>query len=166
MRKTRVYALAAAIAVLALSVAALVGHRPAPLPRTYRNTTYKFALSLPADYTVTEVPSANPPALNAPADIIEVGNNHGNVQLTIEPAEDSGSTLTKESIVASHPYMADVTTEPITIAPGVTGFSVTGGNPSQMSQLWFKRGGYVYQFSAYHVGLDHLPIIARTIALF
>jgi hypothetical protein len=40
-------------------------------PQTYRNNTYGFSLRLPADYTVTEVPNANPPAENGAADIIE-----------------------------------------------------------------------------------------------
>jgi hypothetical protein len=68
----------------------------ATLPQTYRNIAYKFSLALPADYAITEAPSANPPALNAPVDIIEFGNTHGNVQLIIEPVTTSVATSTAQ----------------------------------------------------------------------
>lgn len=162
------YALAAVIILLVVAALVFSASRPTALPQAYRNSTYKFSLILPADYKVTEVPSANPPAVNAPVDIIEFGNTLGNVQLTIAPAADKGSTLTKESILHDYPSMADETTEPVTVAPGVTGFAVPASldHLGQMSELWFEHGGYLYQFSAFDAGQDQLAQMARTISLF
>jgi hypothetical protein len=169
--RSHLYTLAIAIAILVLSAAVFLSLRSTTLPQTYRNTTYHFSLAFPADYTVTEVPSINPPLL----DIIEFGNNHGNTysntQLTILPAADKGSTLTLDSILADYPYTADAGPEPFIVATGVTGLAVPGpqdhpAQPAQMSALWFEHAGFLYQLSAYDAGRDELPLIARTISFF
>lgn len=162
------YTLAIAIALLMLGAVVFLSLRSTTLPQTYRNSTYHFSLTLPADYTVTEAPSANPPSRNVPLDTIEFANTRGNVQLTIEPAADNGSTLTLDSILANHPYMADVGAEPLTVAPGVTGFTVPGpqDHAAQMSELWFEHAGLLYHFTAFDPGRHQLPLIARTISLF
>ena len=141
---------------------------PCLSPQTYRNTTYNFSLNLPADYKVTEEPSANPPIQNAPLDIIEFGNTVGSIQLTIEPAYDNGSTLTKDGIISNHPYITNEALEPLTITPDVTGFAMSErqDHTGQMSELWFEHAGYLYQFSAFDGGRDKLPLIARTISFF
>ena len=87
---TRHYLHAAVVALLViLGTLTFVTRRSASLTQKYRNDTYRFSLSLPTDYAVTEVPSANQPELNAIVDTIEFGNSHGNVQ----PGQYSMGTL-------------------------------------------------------------------------
>jgi hypothetical protein len=165
--RTRLYTLAVAIALIIGAAVLFVNLRAMSLPQTYRSNTYNFSLNLPTDYKVTEVPSANPPSWNAPLDIIEFGNTVGSIQLTIEPASDNGSTLTKD-VIPNHSYIADEALEPFTVAPGVTGFVVARrqDHTGQMSELWFEHDGYLYQFSAYDAGRDQLFLLAHTISLF
>lgn len=163
--RTRHYTLVVAIVLVLVIVGAVlfIKLRTTSLPQTYRNNTYNFSLRLPADYKVTDFPSAN-----EPLDIIEFGNTLGNIQLTIVPAADNGSTLTKDDIIRNYLYMADKAFEPFNVTPGVTGFMVTGhqDHAGQTSELWFEHAGYLYQFSTFNVGRDQLTLIARTISLF
>jgi hypothetical protein len=160
--RTHLYTLAVAIALIIIGAVLFVNLRAMSLPQTYRNNTYNFSLNLPANYKVTEAPSANPPSWNAPLDIIEFGNTVGSIQLNIEPASDNGSTLTKDGIILNHPYMANEALEPFTITPGVTGFAVSErqDHTGQMSGLWFEHAGYLYQISASSCPADMLVLAA------
>src|ERR1700719_105275 len=99
--------------------------RPAnSLPQTYRNDTYGLSLRLPADYTVTETPDANPPAENGVADIIEFGDAHDNIQLTIIYASYASTELTEQSLLSSYPLLSEIQTQPFPLAPGETGLAL------------------------------------------
>ena len=161
-----------AISVVVLAAFALIAwfiFPPAnPLPQTYRNDTYGFSLRLPADYTVTETPNANPPAENGVADIIEFGNAHGNIQLTIIYASYASTELTMQSLLSSYPSLSGIQTQPFPIAPGETGLALNYdlAHPDQVSDVWFGKSGYLYQLTASDDGLSELLPIAHTIALF
>jgi len=160
-----------AVAVLVFVIVALIAwlaSRPAnPLPQTYRNDTYGFSLRLPADYTVTETPNANPPAENGVADIIEFGNAHGNIQLTITYASYASPQLTTQSLLSTYPWLSGIQTQPFPIAPGETGLALNAdpAHPNQVSDVWFARGGDLYQLTATDDGLNELFPIAHSITL-
>jgi hypothetical protein len=153
----------------AIALIAWFSVRPAnALPQPYRNNAYGFSLRLPADYTVKEVPSTNPPMENGPTDIIEFAHANGNIQLTVSVAADAPSVLTTQSLLSNYPLLAGVATEPFPIAPGTVGLALhhDSAHPDQISDVWFARDGYLYQLTAFGDGYNELLPIARTITLF
>ena len=157
------------IVLAALALVIWLSARPTnALPQTYRNSTYGFSLRLPADYSITEVPSANPPAQNGPADIIEFADRNGSIQLTISPASYASSVLTIQSLLPSYPYLSAVTSAPFPIAPGETGLALNDdpAHPNQISDVWFGKNGYLYQLTAFGDGYNVLLPIAHSLTLF
>src|ERR1700726_4586663 len=135
------------VILAALALIAWFNSRPAnPLPQTYRNDAYGFSLRLPADYTVTETPNANPPAENGVADIIEFGDAHDNIQLTITYASYASTTLTVQSLLPNFPSLSGIQTQPFPIAPGETGLALNYdlAHPDEVSDVWFGKSGYLY----------------------
>jgi hypothetical protein len=65
------------------------------------------------------------------------------------------------------PYVADIRTEPFTVAPGVVGLSMFADekNPTTPNEIWFEYRGSLYQFVTYGDAIGELAPIARTIAL-
>jgi hypothetical protein len=157
------------VILAALALIAWLIVRPAgPLPQTYRNDAYGFSLHLPADYAITEVLNANPPAENGVADIIEFGNAHANIQLTITYASYASPALTVQSLLPNYPSLSGIQTQPFPIAPGETGLALNYdlAQPDQVSDVWFGKSGYLYQLTASDDGFSELLPIAHTIALF
>jgi hypothetical protein len=162
-------AIVGVVVLAALALIAWLIVRPAgPLPQTYRNDAYGFTLRLPADYAVTEVPNANPSAENGVADIIEFGNAHGNIQLTIAYSSYASTTLTVQSLLPNYPSLRGIQTQPFPIAPGETGLALNCdlAHPDQVSDVWFARNGDLFQLTGFDGGYNELLPIAHTITLF
>jgi hypothetical protein len=168
-RRSTTIAIAGLVILAALALIVWFTSRPAnPLPQTYRNNTYGFSLRLPADYTVTETLNANPPAENGVADIIEFGNVHGNVQLTITYASYAATELPTQSLLSSYPSLSGIQTQPFPIAPGETGLALhkDPAHPDQVSDVWFGKNGYLYQLTTFDDGYNELLPVAHSITLF
>ena len=159
------------VAVLALAVIGLaiwlIVRAANPLPQTYRNCTYGFALRLPADYAVTEAPNTNPAQENGTADIIEFADKAGAVQMTITYASYVSPELTVQSLLANYPSLSSVQTQPFPIAPRNTGLAVDddSAQPNQVSDVWFAQDGYLYQLTASGDGFTELLPIAHSLTL-
>jgi hypothetical protein len=156
------------ILLAALALIAWLALRPQnPLPQTYRNSTYGISLRLPADYTVTEQPNTNPPQENGIADIIEFADKNGSLQLAISYASYASPVLTTESLLSNYPYISGIQIQPFPIASGETGLALDDdrSRPSQISDVWFARNGYLYQLTAFGDGFRELMPVARTIIL-
>jgi len=167
-RRTATIAIGLVILAALALIAWLIVRPTNPLPQTYRNDTYGFSLRLLADYTVSEVPNANPPAENGVADIIEFGNARGNIQLTITYASYASPELTVQSLLSNYPLLSEIKTQPFPIAPGETGLMLNDdlAHPDQITDVWFARNGDLFQLTAFDDAYNELLPIAHSITLF
>ena|SRR5271165_6089445 len=93
----------------------------AALTQTYRDDQHGFSLQYPDGYTATATATEDPDIY-----FIELQKPAANIQITITPAQGGGSTLTTDNIVSDYPYVADMPTEPFTVAPDVVGLAFSG----------------------------------------
>jgi len=88
------------------------------------------------------------------------------VQITISPAPDGGSVLTKDAAARSYPLVESLDTEPFTVAPGVVGFAFERGDAAgALTDVWFEYKGYLYQFDSFNGGKVELLPIVRPLTL-
>jgi hypothetical protein len=159
-------ALLLAAVVVALVVWINARHATA-LTQPYHNIALGLSLRLPADYTVTETTSTNPPEQNGPAEIVEFSDGQGNIQLEVSPASYVSSPLTVASILSNYPSVGRDTVQPFPIAPSTVGLAIDDDqtHPGEVSDVWFARGGHLYQFTAFGDGYKELIPVAKTISL-
>lgn len=165
-RRTSILAFAAFVAIVVVVV--WFGTRPTTaLPQTYHNDALGFSLRLPGNYTITEATSTNPSGDNSPVAIIEFADAQGSVQLTVSLASYVSSPLTVASLLSNYPLISSDTVQPFPIATGTVGLAIDNdpSRPSEVSDVWFARGGYLYQLTAFGDGYKELIPIAKTISL-
>ena len=158
----RKYAIVVTLILLLLAVAEFTAHFSSASAQTYRNDAYHFSVRVPRTYTSSEN------TYNSGLYRI-IYFSHGTddvVQLTLSPWSDSGSVLTKESVIEQYPYVGNA--EALTIAHGVIGLLVHNDpvDPAAISGIWFAYKGNLYQFSSLGSGIEELLPVVRTIALY
>ena len=160
---------AARIAIIAVLAAAVIGAffllpqqhataAAAALTQTYRDDGHNFSLQYPDGYTAAATPTDD-----ADLYFVHLQKPAANIQITITPAPDDGSTLTTENVVSDYPYIADMPTEPFTVTPDVTGLAFSDEAGRSPDQIWFEHGGFLYQFAAYGSAIEDLPTIAHSV---
>jgi hypothetical protein len=106
---------------------------------TYVDPAHRFSVQLPPRVT-TEYISADNGAIDT---LYLDGASASEVQITITQWNDNGSVLTKESAEHEYPWISDLNTQPITVT-GAAGLTFEDTDTGQ-SNVWFARGGYLYQ---------------------
>jgi hypothetical protein len=164
-RRTAFLALAAIVAIV--FVVWLCVHPTISLTQTYHNNALGFSLRLPGNYTITEATSTSPAEENSPVVIIEFADAQGNLQLTVTPASYVASPLTVASLLSNYPSIGGDTVQPFSIAPGTVGLAIVNdpSHPNEISDVWFARGGHLYQLTAFGDGYKELITVAKTITL-
>lgn len=135
------FAILAAIAL----VAWFSLHPTNAILQTYRNSTYRFSLMMPADFTATEVADSD-----ASTTILLQNRSGDGVQILILPWDEPAGALTPERITKST-GLSVIDTQPIKIN-GATGLTFKSDNPAfdgATSEGWFTYGGNVYEISTY-----------------
>ncbi len=160
-QSARKYIIAFVLIVLLFAVAGFVAHLSLSSDKTYTNDTYHFSVRIPRTYT-----SSKTTPQSGVYQTINFSHGAGSVQLTLSPWPDSGSVLTKESVIDQYPYVANA--ETFTVAPGVIGLAMHNNlaDPAAISEIWFAYKGNLYQFNSFGGGIRELLPIVRTIALY
>jgi hypothetical protein len=152
-----------AVVLLALAAVGLHFHSSAKasrtaLTKTYSNSAWGFTLKVPADFSAYP-PNATPnrDATGAPTGQAIVLQNKSGVAVQIvvtkDNREESNSILSSDDIEQLAPYFDLSQTEPIVIAPGVTGTTFTDSkHPSfgnATKNVWFTYRGNLYEVTAH-----------------
>ena len=157
----RKYAIALALILVLLAVAEFAAHLSSASAQTYRNDAFHFSVRIPRTYTSSE--NTYDSGLYR---IIYFSHGADDVvQLILSPWSDSGSVLTKESVIEQYPYVGNA--EALTIAHGVIGLVVHNDpvDPAAISGIWFAYKGNLYQFDLIGSGTSELLPIVRTLEL-
>lgn len=128
------------------------------LPKEYSNTTYKFSLKMPEEFTAREIKSEN-------SNTVLLENKKGQgIQITISPF-DNTRVLTAEMIHADLPDFKIINSQTVKIEDGYEGISFQSDNPSfagASSEIWFIFHSNLYQISTYSYFDDLLKNIFET----
>jgi|SRR5450432_2397079 HAMP domain-containing protein len=135
------FAILAAIAL----VAWFSLHPTNAILQTYHNSTYRFSLMMPADFTANEITDSN-----ASTTILLQNRSGDGVQILILPWDEPAGALTPERITKSTGLPVN-NAQPIKIN-GATGLTFKSDNSAfdgATSEGWFTYGGNVYEISTY-----------------
>lgn len=130
----------------------------------YKNNKYGFSFSHPKEYNASEFTEGG-------ADVVLVKDETGDgFQISIAPFDESGS-ITKERILKDIPDMAISGDENIVVG-GFDGLTASGEKAlsfisqddlgGKTREIWFARGGYLYQIKAYENFEKELLKIIKT----
>lgn len=124
------------------------------LTQEYTNNDYRFSLKLPADFTVSDLPS------DAAGKTIVFQNTTGDgMQVVISPWDEPANALTEARIKQDVPDMAVSEVQPLQVGDNSNGVAFKSNNDTfggASREVWFVypeqgRGApsYLYQISTY-----------------
>ncbi len=160
----RKYAIGVTLILVLLAVAGFVAHLSLGSDRTYRNEAYHFSVRIPKTHTVSESSENSGIYYN-----IVFSHATDTVQLFLSPWPDSGSIITKESLIDQYPQHPGIEyAEAFNVAPGVVGLAMRNNpaDPAAFSDIWFAYKGSLYQFESFGESSKELLPIVRTIELY
>lgn len=121
---------------------------PAPsLTDEYKNEEFRFSLSTPEDFTVTEIPDDG----GGKAIVLQNSIGQG-IQILVTPYQDDVRVLTADDVRASIPDMQVSEEQPVEIGAEHTGVAFKSDNEAfegASREVWFIFRGHLYQISTY-----------------
>lgn len=126
-----------------------VAVEPAPaLGKEYKNTTFRFSLSIPDGFVAHQFP---PDENNATAITLQNLNGDG-VQILVTPKKESSHVLTADDVRGSIPNMKVIDAQDVSIGSDYTGVAFKSDNQAfkgNSREVWFYFRGNLYQISTY-----------------
>ncbi len=111
--------------------------------KTYKNIKYGFSFGYPKEFTISEFTESN-------ADVVLISDAKasGIFQISVSPWDEPGP-ITKERILKDIPGMA-IADDKIISVGGISALSFRNKDKSgsETFEVWFVRGGNLYQISA------------------
>lgn len=118
------------------------------LTNEYRNDTYHFSLSMPANFSAKVIP-----AVEGSAETILLENAAGEgIQISMTPHASDARTLTTDDIREALPDLAIENPEPLNIGTDYRGVAFLSDNAAfdgASREVWFYFRGTLYQISTY-----------------
>lgn len=142
---------------LASSTGAAATQAAADLSQTYTDPDYGFSFSYPNGLVAGASAEGGATTI-----LLQSAASHIGFQVTVTPYSGSATTLTPDVVSAANPGIDLRDALPVLIGgtPGIV-FSANDGNFGESRQIWFIKGGYLYQASTY---LSQKDLLERSIA--
>lgn len=119
-----------------------------PLVQTYTSSTYRFSVSMPADFKTAELPADE----NGARTILLQNDKGEGIQIMITPYPNDPHIITADDVRASIPGMKVTDEQPVVIGSDYTGVAFKSDNDAfggDSREVWFVFRKNLYQISTY-----------------